>query len=82
MVLFAVDGYSYGGRHFDILEHVEQLRGALPELRATVLVPHLDPAARLDGARSWAELTSGPADPLDFEPRPRWPLDPAPCVWS
>ncbi len=70
VVLFAVDGYSYGGRHFDILEHVEQLRRALPELRATVLVPHLYPAARLDGARSWAELTSGPADPLDFEPMP------------
>ncbi len=34
---------------------------------------------------AWAgieRLRVGRPDPLDFEPRPRWPLDPAPCVWS
>jgi acetoacetyl-CoA synthetase len=70
VVLFAVDGYSYGGRRFDVLGHVEQLRVALPSVRETVLVPYLDPGAELDGARRWSDLTAGPAEELGFEPLP------------
>ena len=44
-VLIAGDGYPYGGESFDIRSTVEELRGQLPTLRATVLVPYLDPAA-------------------------------------
>jgi acetoacetyl-CoA synthetase len=46
-VLLAVDGYRYNGRQFDIRDRVSALREALPTLRATVLVPHLDPVATL-----------------------------------
>jgi acetoacetyl-CoA synthetase len=68
-VLVAVDGYRYNGRAFDIRERVATLRAKLPTLRATVLVPHLDPAAALPGTTSWDDLTADPA-PLEFTPVP------------
>ncbi|OLR93645.1 acetoacetate--CoA ligase [Actinokineospora bangkokensis] len=68
-VLLAVDGYRYGGKSFDILPTVSALRAELPTLRATVLVPYLDPGAELAGATPWAEFTAQ-AGPLEFEPVP------------
>ena len=44
-VFVAVDGYRYNGKRFDVRETVGALQKALPTLRATVLVPHLDPEA-------------------------------------
>jgi acetoacetyl-CoA synthetase len=64
-VLLAVDGYRYNGRQFDIRDRVSALREALPTLRATVLVPHLDPAATLEGTIPWDEFTADAA-PLEF----------------
>src|SRR5690349_8147560 len=49
VVLLAVDGYRYGGKAFDIRPTVDALRAKMPTLRATVLLPYLDPAATLDG---------------------------------
>ena len=49
-LLFAVDGYHYGGKQYDIEATVEELRKQLPTLRETVLVPYLDPTARLRAA--------------------------------
>ena len=40
-VLFAADGYSYGGRPFSRLAEIAQLRQRLPTLGHTVLVPYL-----------------------------------------
>jgi acetoacetyl-CoA synthetase len=68
-VLVAVDGYVYGGKHFDVRPNIDALRAQLPTLRATVLVPYLDPDATLDGALPWAEFT-GASAPLEFEPVP------------
>lgn len=68
-VLVAVDGYRYNGREFDVRETVAALRSALPTLSATVLVPHLDAEATLDGAVRWATLTATAA-PLEFTPVP------------
>ncbi len=68
-VLFAVDGYRYGGRAHDRLEVVAELRRALPGLRETVLLPYLDSSARIAGARVWSELLDRAA-PLAFEPVP------------
>jgi acetoacetyl-CoA synthetase len=39
-VLFAADGYPYGGKHFDCLERLAEIRVGLPTLRATVVVGH------------------------------------------
>ncbi|HWE56831.1 MAG TPA: acetoacetate--CoA ligase [Acidimicrobiales bacterium] len=75
VVLFAVDGYRYGGRSFDILDHVEELRSALPTLQVTVLVPYLDDGAELAGSRSWQQINTVDAEPLEFEPVPfDWPM--------
>jgi acetoacetyl-CoA synthetase len=76
-VLVAVDGYRYGGREFDVRERVAAFSKALPTLKATVLVPHLDPGATLahptedmrGGTISWAQLTAE-ASPLEFTPVP------------
>ena len=71
-VLFAVDGYAYGGKPFDRRPVIEELRRELPSLERTVLIPYLDEAAAPgDPAEmTWAELTAGPAEPLAFESVP------------
>jgi acetoacetyl-CoA synthetase len=64
-VLLAVDGYRYGGKEFDRLRVIEQLRDALPSLEALVLISDLDPGAALPGAVAWDELTAA-QEPLSF----------------
>jgi acetoacetyl-CoA synthetase len=76
-VLFTVDGYHYGGKTFDITERVDDLRGKLPSLRETVLVPYLEPTASLQAATPWQELLNA-GGTLAFEPMafsdPLWVL--------
>ena len=70
-VLFAVDGYRYGGRDFDRREVVAELRAAMPSLRRTVVVPYLDPdpdLSPLGDASRWEELLgAGEGAELRFE---------------
>ncbi|MCX4750762.1 acetoacetate--CoA ligase [Kitasatospora sp. NBC_01287] len=68
VVLFAVDGYHYGGKNHDRAEVVAELRRELPTLRAVVHVPLLGTPAP-EGARDWADLTSQDTEPV-FEPLP------------
>ncbi|MEX2582766.1 MAG: acetoacetate--CoA ligase [Gemmatimonadota bacterium] len=68
-VLFAVDGYRYGGKPHDRRAVVEDLRSALPSLRETVFLPYLDPSARLEGGLEWADLI-GRDEPLRIEAVP------------
>jgi acetoacetyl-CoA synthetase len=71
-ILFAVDGYRYGGNAFDRMEEVRQIQAELPSLEATVVVPYLteqpdtEPLARV---RRWRDLLAEPAE-LQFEPVP------------
>ncbi len=58
-VLFAVDGYRYGGKDFDRAETIARLQEAMPSLEATVVVPYLDPDAdlsALDEVVRWEAL--------------------------
>ncbi len=58
-VLFAVDGYRYGGKDFDRRETVAALQEAMPSVERTVVVPYLDPAADLSplaDAIAWGAL--------------------------
>jgi acetoacetyl-CoA synthetase len=58
-VLFAVDGYRYGGKNFDRREVVAELQAAMPSLVRTVVLPYLDPEpdlAALQNAMRWDEL--------------------------
>jgi acetoacetyl-CoA synthetase len=57
VVLFAVDGYTYGGKRHDRTGVVRELRDGLPALRATVHVPLLGTAAP-HGALAWDELVA------------------------
>src|SRR5947208_5012459 len=48
-VLFAVDGYQYGGKPFDRLPIVAELQQLLPGLQKTVLVSSLKKDAGTEG---------------------------------
>lgn len=47
-VLFAVDGYRYGGKDFDRRDVVHELAAQLPTVETIIFVPHLDPDATLE----------------------------------
>ncbi|WP_049573840.1 acetoacetate--CoA ligase [Streptomyces sp. SBT349] len=68
VVLFAVDGYRYGGKVHDRAATVAELREGLPSLRAVVHVPLLG-SAPPEGALEWEALTTSGAPPV-FEPVP------------
>jgi acetoacetyl-CoA synthetase len=68
-VLIAADGYAYAGTPHDRRATVAELMDALPSLAATVLVPYLDPAARIGGTAAWGEMT-GRAASIEFAPLP------------
>jgi acetoacetyl-CoA synthetase len=61
VVLFAVDGYRYGGRDFDRRQAVARLREGLPTLRRLVVVPNLLPeeSARADMVDPWSRVAAG-----------------------
>jgi acetoacetyl-CoA synthetase len=75
-VLFAVDGYRYGGKDFDRRETLAQLQIEMPSLVRTVVLPYLDPEpdlAPLRDAIRWDELLApGKGAELSFE---RVPFD-------
>ncbi|MFE1713411.1 acetoacetate--CoA ligase [Streptomyces sp. NPDC058728] len=68
VVLFAVDGYRYGGKRHDRRETVAELRAELPSLRAVVHIPVLGTEAP-EGALAWSDLTAADTAPV-FEPVP------------
>ncbi|HEX2884492.1 MAG TPA: acetoacetate--CoA ligase [Candidatus Limnocylindria bacterium] len=71
-ILLAVDGYRYGGRAVDRVDEVAAIRAALPSLRATVVLPYLEPVDdRIPNATTWEELTAEPGalacEPVAFD---------------
>ncbi|MBP0461435.1 acetoacetate--CoA ligase [Streptomyces montanisoli] len=64
VVLFAVDGYRYGGKTHDRTGVVAELRRELPTLRAVVHVPLLGTECP-EGALDWDALVGGTTEP-DF----------------
>ena len=58
-VLFAVDGYRYGGKAFDRRETVRELVSQLPSVEVVILVPHLDPGASLEAIRADVRRAAG-----------------------
>ena len=69
-VLFAVDGYRYGGKDFDRRDVLQRLQAEMPSVRRTVVLPYLDPEPDLAGLRdtvTWeAFLATGSDVPLAF----------------
>lgn len=63
-VLFAVDGYRYGGKNFDRRAEVKEIAAALPSLKNIVFLPYLienEPDLDLPGLVLWADLFALPA---------------------
>ena len=64
-VLFAIDGYQYGGKAFDRRATVAEIQAALPSLEQTIFIPYLDPQATpesLGKVHSWGELLTRPGE--------------------
>jgi len=68
VLLFAVDGYRYGGKEHDRSAVVAELRRELPTLRQVVHIPLLGTPAP-QGALDWAALTAHAQEP-EFEQVP------------
>ena len=68
-VLFAADGYWYGGRTFDCLPRLEEIRAQLPSVEKVVLVPYTrESPPRPAGALRFDEvLSEHPSDAIAFE---------------
>jgi acetoacetyl-CoA synthetase len=67
-ILFAVDGYTYGGKRFDRLPIVRELHKGLPTLRQTVLVrTGGEESLTLPGSSSWTDAASRRGEALAFE---------------
>ncbi|MDP9189938.1 MAG: acetoacetate--CoA ligase, partial [Actinomycetota bacterium] len=81
-VMFAVDGYRYGGKDFDRLDTVAEIAAQIPSLECVVVAPYLNHSPALgalegdDAAAapiSWGQLVElGAGVPLRFE---RVPFD-------
>jgi acetoacetyl-CoA synthetase len=75
-VLFAVDGYRYGGKNFDRREVLAQLQEAMPSLERTVVLPYLSADPDLSALRDttpWGNLLAeGDGASLQFD---RIPFD-------
>ena len=71
-VLFATDGYLYGGKPFDRRPVIAELQRAMPSLEKTILIPYLDraaDAATFPNTILWHTLLETNAD-LSFEQVP------------
>lgn len=67
-VMFAIDGYRYGGKAFDRRDVLAELFEQLPSLEAVVFLPYLDPDANLQPPRSlkvvaWRDAVADPRPP-------------------
>jgi acetoacetyl-CoA synthetase len=71
-VLFAVDGYQYGGKAYDRRAILAEILTHLPSVEKVIFVPYLDPRAEPAGignAMLWDEAVNTPG-PLAFEQLP------------
>ena len=72
-VMFAIDGYRYGGKDFDRRPEVREIAAGLPDLEAIIYMPYLDRSnneLQVDGkitVRLWDELVANGRDVSDFQ---------------
>jgi acetoacetyl-CoA synthetase len=67
VVLLAVTGYRYGARTIDRADDVAAIRDALPSVRATVVLEHLEGTADVTDALRWSDVMAVDGDePLAF----------------
>jgi acetoacetyl-CoA synthetase len=68
-VLFACDGYYYANKVQHCLDKIDEIRSALPGLKACIIVPYLnrEDQQNLMSHTLWSELLQADASPLRFE---------------
>ena len=72
-VLFAADGYLYGGKTHDCMARTREVVERLPSVEHTVVIPFVSENPPLGGIRegeSWDALTSVDAGPIAFAQLP------------
>ncbi|MYH71060.1 MAG: acetoacetate--CoA ligase [Acidimicrobiia bacterium] len=70
-LLFAVDGYDYGGQRFDCRERVADIRAGLPTVAATVVLNRTDRGSLPEGTADFDDwIGPHPAGPIQFEQLP------------
>ena len=72
-LLFAVDGYRYGGKDYDRRDVLAELQEKLPTLEHTILVPHIaGNTSGLEKTSLWDAVlkNANPSGELIFEPVP------------
>ena len=72
-VLFCAAAYTYGGKTHDCLEKVRGIVQAIPSIGHTVVVPYVNPEAkisRIPGAAWFSDFTANSASEIDFETLP------------
>jgi acetoacetyl-CoA synthetase len=69
-VLFAVDGYTYGGRPFPRTDAIAELQAKLPSLTDTVVVAYLEGQPQAPNTTSWSDLLQTNPPPIEFEKTP------------
>ena len=72
-VLFATDGYTYGGKGFDRLAVVSELQNSMDSLESTILIPYCDPNVTASGLKNglmWADIIKEDGGDLVFEQVP------------
>ena len=71
VLLFAVDGYDYGGQRFDCRERLEQIRAGLPTVAVTVVLNRTGGGDPPEGAMDFdAWIEPHPSGPIRFEQLP------------
>jgi acetoacetyl-CoA synthetase len=83
-LLFAADGYFYGGKRFDCLDRLAEIRAGLPTVRTTIVTGNLrdepDLRGHDPGVVSFGDFTADGTGSLSFE---RGPFDrPAAILYS
>ncbi len=68
-VLFAVDGYSYGGRWFDRSDAVSSITEKLPSVKTVIGVKARAEGEPLRGSVAWEDMVAG-KDSAEFESLP------------
>ena len=64
-LVFAVNGYRYGGKDFDRRADLERILGALPTVETVVMLDYLPGAGMRAGALAWESLLTGPEVPRE-----------------
>ena len=64
-LVFAVNGYRYGGKDFDRRADLDRILAALPTVETVVMLDYLPGAGMRENALPWDALFSGPNVPRD-----------------